>query len=226
MRARHAFILWAVWSVVWLGIDFGAHAVIGWGVASLASAVYLLCFARGRGMIHHEHGEIGDIGGVLTQRERAWIQALQHLRHHWMNECQLVRGYAQMRRWERVDEVVCRMAETAERQSGVTDFGRPNRSGVLLRLMCEFPWIRVAWDGPERGDLPGVAVAGIEEELRRAVGARMGRTEPCHTPPTADHVWVRFGLESDGGATIRVLSNEPVEPGRETEDRKGLHHVD
>lgn len=240
MKGGHILTLWAVWSAVWLGADFGARSVIGWGVVSAASGLYLLWFGRRRGIIHKE----GTRGGETHQwpeREKAWIQALQHFRHHWLNECQLIRGYTQLRRWERVDEVICRMASAAERQAMVTDLEHPNRSGAFLRFLCEFPRANLTWEGPPGVDLPAGAISQVEGELRQVAGA-WGDDSPLSGGSPDGEEWRIFVRFRPDGLEVRLCDSEGREQsadrsrGREGPkyqeecfepvDGKGLYHVD
>jgi hypothetical protein len=164
---------------------------------------------------------------VLARREEAWMRALQHLRHYWLNELQLVRGYAQLRRWERVEDVVNRVVESAKLQSAATDFAHPHRSGLILRLLCEFPRISVEWNGPRDVDLCWRTVDGVEPALRERVGARLAGREQPSDFGTA--VTVLLGSRDGGNGRDGPISFIVQDAGlakRDSECRKGLQHVD
>lgn len=174
-------VSWGLWTVAWFWNrpDFRSAAL--WLGASAASAVWVLWCSR-RGILHSERREHSRIDEILRRREIVWIQAVQSLRHHWLNEWQLVRGYAQMGRWDRVQAVVDRVTVSAEAQSRATDAAHPHRSGLMLRTLCEFPHLSVDWRGGADEDVPWVAVEEVEPLLRRHLAERTageGRDSPA-----------------------------------------------
>ncbi|MBX6394992.1 MAG: Spo0B domain-containing protein [Alicyclobacillaceae bacterium] len=230
MGVHQWFILWGIWSAAWFWSGLDGGRITGWAVASLGSGVYVLWSRRARGKIHSVDGGSPppDSGEVLARREEAWMRALQHLRHHWLNELQLIRGYAQLRRWERVEDVVNRVVETAKLQSAATDFAHPHRSGLILRMLCEFPRISVEWDGPRDKDLCWRTVDGVEPALRERVGARLAGCDESSDSGSAT-VTVLLGARAEGNGfddPIPFVVRDAGSAKRDSDIRKGAHHVD
>ncbi len=85
------------------------------------------------------------MGGVQMNEEEV-IQLLRHYRHDWMNELQLIMGYAQMGNIEKVQEKVNQAVEHAALDRKLQSIPLPKTALWIMQFNWEFANFRMTHD--------------------------------------------------------------------------------
>ncbi|GGO05810.1 hypothetical protein GCM10010969_32560 [Saccharibacillus kuerlensis] len=156
--------------------------------------------------------------------QQFFLDVLSHQRHDWMNELQVIFGYARMGKTERVGEIVERVSEDMHRESRIAKLGLPELVFYLMTIKGENREIALRVEVDE--DLHYAGSLTLEEEaaLVRALRAGMaayrysGMAERSMEPALR----IVFG-EQGGEATLFIETDTDTDD--DSEAAPMLHHA-
>ncbi|OWA33220.1 hypothetical protein B9G55_21265 [Saccharibacillus sp. O16] len=139
------------------------------------------------------------------------LEVLSHQRHDWMNELQLIYGYARMGKTERIEEIVTRVSEDMHKESRIAKLGLPELVFYLMTIKAEGRDIALRIQVDSELHYGGSLTAHEEEGLIRAIRAGMSayRYSGLSAKAAAPALRIVFGEES-GEATLFIEpENDP-----------------
>ena len=69
---------------------------------------------------------------ALDEQRQLWIDTLSHARHDWMNDLQLLLGYVQLRKYDKIAQYVDMLKQRMAEESRVSKLGHPGLIEALL----------------------------------------------------------------------------------------------
>src|SRR5690606_38898242 len=151
------------------------------------------------------------------ERDELFIQALNHIRHDWMNDSQVLYGYLKLKKYDKMHEFMETIKEKTNRESGISRLG--NRSLILylnlFRVRHRSTRLEVELDDRKPfASLPldHEEVASLIINIVDAIVTTAGMLEDCGLYQLCLSL-----MTSDGGLTLRFeytggfeLSEMPV----------------
>jgi stage 0 sporulation protein B (sporulation initiation phosphotransferase) len=116
--------------------------------------------------------ETGWEGLAVDQQRQLWIDTLSHARHDWLNDLQLIIGYVQLRKYDKVTACVDMLKEKLAEEGKTVKLGHPGLIEALLtyqtvsRPFLFSVHIREAFDyrtAPHAGDAAEFALRRLLE---------------------------------------------------------------
>ncbi len=140
-----------------------------------------------------------------------FLEVLSHQRHDWMNDLQLIYGYARMGKKERIEEIVQRVSEQMHKESRIAKMGLPELVFYLMTFKAESREIALHVQADSELRYKGSLQAHEEEGLIRAVRAGMSayRYSGFSAQAAVPALRIVFG-EEGGEATLFIEpENDP-----------------
>ncbi|NGZ77512.1 Spo0B domain-containing protein [Saccharibacillus alkalitolerans] len=149
-----------------------------------------------------------------------FLDVLSHQRHDWMNDLQLIFGYAKMGKTDRIEEIVERVSGDVHKESRIAKLGLPELVFYLMTAKAESREIALHVKADEELRYAGSLTSDEEESLIRAVRVGMSAYRYSGLAGKAAEPALRivFG-EEDGEATLFI------EPEHDPEAAPVLHRA-
>lgn len=170
------------------------------------AAVFLLLFRQER------KRRTREIREARQSMQSFFLDVLSHQRHDWMNDLQLIYGYAKMGKFDRVEEIVTRVSESMHKESRIAKLGLPELVFYLMTFKGENREIALHVRADSELRYEGSLNAHEEEGLIRAVRAGMSayRYSGLAAKVSAPALRIVFG-EEGGEATLFIEpENDPA----------------
>jgi hypothetical protein len=142
------------------GLIFLIAASPGW-TAGVPAGIAVL--AGGAGYWHLRNKERNaEFERMLAQKQEefdsALLRTVDRVRHDWMNELQVLYGYLQLKKYDKMPCVVERIKMKAQQQSYLSKLGIPSLTTFLLGYMYGSKAMELEVELEEELHLPGLAV--------------------------------------------------------------------
>ncbi len=170
------------------------------------AAVFLLLYRQ------EKQRRVKEIEETKQSMQTFFLEVLSHQRHDWMNDLQLIYGYARMGKPERVEEIVTRVSEEMHKESRIAKLGLPELVFYLMTFKAENRDVALHIQVDSELRYGGSLSAREEEGLIRAVRAGMSayRYSGLSTKAAAPALRIVFG-EEGGEATLFIEpENDPA----------------
>lgn len=153
-----------------------------------------------------------EVREVRQSMQSFFLNVLSHQRHDWMNELQLIYGYAKMGKFDRVEEIVTRVSDSMHKESRIAKLGLPELVFYLMTFKGENREIALHVQADTELCYGGSLNTHEEEGLIRAVRAGMSayRYSGLAANISAPALRIVFG-EEGGEATLFIEpENDPA----------------
>ncbi|WP_179218704.1 Spo0B domain-containing protein [Saccharibacillus sp. O23] len=161
---------------------------------------------------HEKMRRTREVGEVRQSMQSFFLGVLSHQRHDWMNDLQLIYGYAKMGKSERIEEIVTRVSESMHTESRIAKLGLPELVFYLMTFKGENREIALHIEADSELRYDGSLAVREEEGLIRAVRAGMSayRYSGLAANVSAPALRIVFG-EEGGEATLFIEpENDPA----------------
>lgn len=117
-----------------LGLVMLAAAPLAAGLRLVAGALAAACFAAAMYMQHRVRLKEADAERTRIQRlaQQEMLQTINHLRHDWMNDIQVLLGYIQLKKYDHLQGVVASVMGKLQHESFMAKLGDP---GLIVFLL-------------------------------------------------------------------------------------------
>lgn len=170
------------------------------------AAIFLLLFR------HERKRRTREVREARQSMQSFFLDVLSHQRHDWMNDLQLIYGYAKMGKSERIEDIVTRVSESMHKESRIAKLGLPELVFYLMTFKGENREIALHIQADSELRYDGSLAAREEEGLIRALRAGMSayRYSGLAAKASAPALRIVFG-EEGGEATLFIEpENDPA----------------
>jgi len=136
------------------------------------------------------------------EQRRLWIEAFRHARHDWLNDLQLILGYAQLGKYDKLKACVDILKRKLTEESRAAQLGSDRLVEMLLTVRGRPKKYAFELRVDERFAMPGAAAEHAAEiAVRRLLAAFEAAARP--EAEAADELVCTFASESGGVPSIR-----------------------
>ncbi|GAA3408314.1 Spo0B domain-containing protein [Paenibacillus hodogayensis] len=138
--------------------------------------------------------ETDQADGLHGEQERLFVQTINHLRHDWMNDVQVLYGYLKLKKYDKMRDYMEALKERMSRESGIAKLGIPALIVYLQSFRVRSRSIRLDVE-PE----PGLQLASLPVQAQLVTDAII-----CVLEAFVRHA----GMRSDGEPNELLLKLE------------------
>lgn len=182
-------------------------------VAWLAAVFFLLSEREKR----RKNRELQELRQSM---QKFFLNVLSHQRHDWMNDLQLIFGYARMGKSERVEEIVSRVSAEMHKEGRIAKLGLPELVFYLMTIKGENREVALHIQADQELQYVGSLTPEEEEGLIRAVRAGMAAYRYSGLAAQAAEPALRIVFGEEGGEATLF-----IEPENDPQAASVLHHA-
>ncbi|CAM3525492.1 MULTISPECIES: Spo0B domain-containing protein [Saccharibacillus] len=174
-------------------------------LAAWLAAVFVLVLR------HEKRRKEREIQELRQSQQQFFMHVLSHQRHDWMNDLQLIFGYARMGKNDRVEEIVARVSDDMHKEGRIAKLGLPDLVFYLMTFKGENREIGLHVRVDEELHYAGSLTPDEQEGLIRAVRSSMAayRYSGLAAKVSVPALRIVFG-EEGGEATLFIEpENDP-----------------
>jgi len=115
-----------------------------------------------------EHAERRDAdSGLLDEQRRLWIDTMSHARHDWLNDLQMIVGYVQLRKYDKLAGCVEKLKQKMAEESRTSKLEAPGLVEALLTARARIRRYAFAYRIDDKFALRGQGASAAEIAVRR-----------------------------------------------------------
>jgi len=161
-----------------------------------------------------------EVRELRQTTQQFFLNVLSHQRHDWMNDLQLIFGYAKMGKLERVEEIVVRVSSDMHKESRIAKIGLSELVFYLMTIKGENREVALHIHADEDLHYAGSLTSDDEEGLIRAVRAGIAAYRYSGLAAQAAEPALRIVFGEEGGEATLF-----IEPENDPQAVSVVHHA-